>query len=222
MALASPLRLVGVEHQKAGIVALDDPRAQDPFVDPPRERLQGLGCGPYPLHQSVRGQRHALAGKDLRLTIDGLVILVLQDHDVREEARLGQPAVDHPRRHLGSHRLREATATAIYLGHVADDDEARGDVVEALRDLLADPLFRLLTALAHAFALGERVPPLLAGQVRRQGSPTGVGLWRRLRWRRPWSGSVGGRFGLALVLLRKLLLAELLERLTQRVRVDLL
>jgi predicted flap endonuclease-1-like 5' DNA nuclease len=143
----------------------------------------------------------------------------LHDDHVREEARLGQAAVDHPRWHLGGHLLREAAAAAIDLGHVADDDETRRDVVEAVCDLLADLLLGLLAALAHALGLGEHVPPLLAGQMRRQASTARV----RLRRLRPGRGrSVGGLVGLALVLLRKLLLAELLERLAQRVRVDLL
>ena len=65
----------------------------------------------------------------LSATIQRLVVLVLQDHHGREQARLGQPAVDHPRRHRGGDRLREATVAPVYLGHVADDDEARGDLV---------------------------------------------------------------------------------------------
>jgi len=140
---------------------------------------------------------------------------------VGEQSRLGEPAVDDPRRHLGGHRTTLTTSTSIGLDDITDDTEARRSILEALAPLLADHLLGLTAALAAALILGDRMPSLLAGKVLRERSSPMPALKRLHRlWRR--SGRIGVDHRLLRVLPRVLFSLGLFDREAELIRVDLL
>jgi len=111
---------------------LQQPRAQHVH-----QRLQRHAHGADPLGQGRARQREAGAGKDRFLPVQRKMIGVLLDHDLGQQARRGDAAVEDGRCDgLGDDRL--AVAAGVLGVHVAVHEEAHRLDVQLLADVLAD------------------------------------------------------------------------------------
>ena len=157
--------------------------------------LHGIGQG---LQQRRRladpaGERRAveidpLAGEDPGLAVERQVITVLRDQHMRQKAGTGAAALDRPRR---QRRLVEALAAAAGQARAYDahHHETAGDVLQLLRDILAQPLE---TTAAGGTPLARRQHRLFARQMARQGAALRLPLraGRRLGQRLRRSGDL--------------------------------
>ena len=117
------------------------------------DRLELGGGTADPVRQGRAVELDPLPGVDLALPVERQVVGVLADQDVSHESFRGQPTLDQPRRCRHLHH-RTLTSPAAVLGPAGDDHlELRRDDVEALGDVLADPVHPTATA-RTALAVG--------------------------------------------------------------------
>ena len=119
-----------------------------------------------PVRERRAVELDALAGQDLALPVERQVVGVFADQDVGHQGLGRQPALDQSRRCRRLHHRAFAGAAAIFRPAGDDHLELRRDDVEALRDVLADPVQRAATA--GTDLLGRLDHDLFAWQVLRQ------------------------------------------------------
>ena len=133
-----------------------------------------------------------LAGKDDGLAVQRRVITVFRDHDMRDQARPGPPALDRQRRHQRLHD-RLARPAAQLRPQVLDHFEAGRDVFQHLALVLSDPAERC--AAATRAGAGRLVDDGLTRQM--GGQRRADWLLALMRLGRSLGGGLRGRIGRA-------------------------
>ena len=119
------------------------------------QRLEQLRRAADPVGQGGAVEIDALPPEDLALAIQREVVAVLRDQHMGEQTRPWPAALDRAR---GQRRLAECLAARAghARAHDPGHDEAAGDVVELLGDVLSDPL-QCAAALAAGVPGGEHL-----------------------------------------------------------------
>src|SRR6185312_2661076 len=160
-----------IEHRDRRIIGEQGPGAEHVRGDPGLQGLQPPDRTTYPVRERRTIEFDAMPGKDLALSVQGQVVAILGDEDVREKPWCGQTLGD---RALRSRRLvnRSARATAVARSTDADDAQPRRDMIEHLADRLADHVQGAATAWACPVLDIDQL--VLTGQMRRQARPVDV------------------------------------------------
>ncbi len=172
---------------------------QNPLVD----GAQMERGPPDPVGERRAVEPHALTRVDLRLAIKRQVIGVFGNQHVRHH-RLGrQAALDEARRRRRLDDDILAAAAGVFRPAHDEHVELRGNDVELLAHVLADPVQRPLAARTRlVLDVDEHLD---AGQMRRQGAAVGAPLARSLR-------AGGRRLGFGLGRRLRLALLDVFER----------
>jgi hypothetical protein len=124
------------EHRHWRVVGMELIRAQDV----PAHRIdQGTQQGrrfAHPVGQGRTRQLNARAGINLGLAIERQVVRSLRDQDVRQQPRTGQASRDRTARRRRLHDL-VAAAAGLFGPEVTDDAKVGGNVLQPLRNVLA-------------------------------------------------------------------------------------
>jgi hypothetical protein len=155
-------------------------------------QVEGGAAGPVRQGGATCG--HALAGHDLRLSIQGQMIGELRDDDMRERGLGRQPALDQRGRHGRLSHPRPTLRAGVAGAHGDDHPEARRSDVEPLGAILTDPHHP--AAAARTTQVVRLDQALLARQVLGQRARPAGRLGRAVRLRRGLRGRSG--FGLRL------------------------
>jgi hypothetical protein len=158
-------RFVGMEHrcrQQLGAQGVE-------------QRLQGQTRPAHPLGQRGAGQRDAVAREDRLLAIQRQVINVLLHHDLGQQARRGQAAVDDGRGDRLGHDGFAGAAGVLRI-HIAAHEEHQRFDVQFFAGVLAD-LHQRRTA-GDAVATIRLVDGRHALQLGWQSTPLRLGAWR--------------------------------------------
>jgi hypothetical protein len=109
---------------------------QNMLADLIDQRSEQLAGGTHPTGQSGTIKIYALAGIDLRLTIEWQVVPILGDQHMSKQSRTSQATVDRPCR---SRRLDEAVATCAgeLRPHMTDDLIGCRDAFQLFGDIFA-------------------------------------------------------------------------------------
>jgi hypothetical protein len=100
------------------------------------QRCEEFACGSDPSGERGAVEVDSFTGIDLRLAVERLMIGVLRDQHVSEQARTGEPAIDGTGRRRGLHDA-VAHIAAQLRAHMADDLEARPYVLQHLGGIFA-------------------------------------------------------------------------------------
>lgn len=135
-----------------------------------RRQLEGREANPMRQRRAV--DAYAVARQDLRLTVKGKMVCVFQDEHVGDERFRRQAALDQPVRGRGLHHAVGAAPAGVFRPPRNDHAQSRRDLVEPLRDVLADDVQSAATTRA-SLRLGLD-DDLLAWQMRRQVTSVGA------------------------------------------------
>ena len=128
--------LAGRQHCHGGVVREERLAPERVAADSGGKRLQQRRGAPDPVREGGAVEIEPAAGEDLALAVQGKMVAVLGDQDVGEEPRPRPTPLDRPG---WQRRLHEALATPAGEARPRDavHDEAPGDVLELLGDILA-------------------------------------------------------------------------------------
>ena len=158
------LTITGVEHRAFGFIHEQVARALEDVRKPPGQRRQVIASRADPSGQRRAVQLDTGPGEDLRLPVQGKVVGIFGDKDLRDQRLRGQPAFDQMRRRG---RLRDTlrTGPAGIFGTDRDDyPELRRHAVKALGAVFADS--HHLAAAARTLKARRLDYPLCQGSCR--------------------------------------------------------
>jgi hypothetical protein len=126
-----------IEHRHWGVIGMQLPRRHHIAGQRLEQRIDQPETPAYPFGHRRTLELYAFASVDLRLAIQRQVIGILRNQDVGEQSRAGETALDRARGRRELHNAFTFRARQLR-AYVLDHPEARRNVIQNLRDVLAN------------------------------------------------------------------------------------